>query len=139
MDGLCNFWLKLVYGIEVITVFKLTAIMGYFTRNLVYDIYEFARHRALLSEAAKKKRDVFIISTSLLFGGFLLIYIILSGYYVEKLDYDRFIKLNATGVYVQMLIFGAIALAYSLSLVKLRKLTSRFKGTKSSKAPIKKI
>ena len=100
IDGLCNFWLKLIYGCEIIIIFKLTAVMGYFTRNLIYDIYEFAAHRSLLSEAAKKKRDVFIVTTSMIFGGFLIIYAILSGYYVEAMDYDRFIKLNSTAVYI---------------------------------------
>ena len=100
IDGLCNFWLKLIYGCEIIIIFKLTAVMGYFTHNLIYDIYEFAAHRSLLSEAAKKKRDVFIVTTSMIFGGFLIIYAILSGYYVEAMDYDRFIKLNSTAVYI---------------------------------------
>ena len=57
LDGLCNFYLKVLYGIEVITLFSITAIIAYYMRNLIYDIYEFAIHQTLLSEAVKKKRN----------------------------------------------------------------------------------
>lgn len=100
LDGMCNFYLKVLYGIEVITLFSITAIIAYYMRNLIYDIYEFAIHQTLLSEAVKKKRNYFITITAVLFITYLLIYIIVSAFFVSNQKIKQFTKLNATCVYV---------------------------------------
>lgn len=136
LSNLCNFALKAIYGVEIIVLFSMAAIISYKTRNLIYDIYEFVVNRQLLSEKTKRNRNIILIGFSCLFGSFLICYITLSGIFVNQANFSAFNFINLIGTLMQILVFSLVSGSYYLALRKLMKLQANYKNNRNKKKPI---